>query len=68
MEPNHPARNDGMGEYETEHYRNACYMVDLEDRTESRGRAFKWIRIRDAAELKEGACDLKDWLQHNLEC
>jgi hypothetical protein len=54
-----------LQEYETDHYREASCLIQLEDGTEKIGRTFKWNE--DFSLLREGSFELKDWLQEKLE-
>jgi len=60
-----PKEKRRLQEYETDHYREARCLIQLEDGTEKIGRTFKWNE--DFSLLREGSFDLKDWLQEKLE-
>lgn len=60
-----PKEKRRLQEYETDHYREARCLIQLEDGTEKIGRTFKWNE--DFSLLREGSFDLKDWLQERLE-
>jgi hypothetical protein len=60
-----PKEKRCLQEYETDHYREARCLIQLEDGTEKIGRTFKWDK--DFSLLREGSFDLKDWLQEKLE-
>jgi gamma-glutamyl AIG2-like cyclotransferase len=60
-----PKEKPCLQEYETDHYREARCLIQLEDGTKKVGRTFKWDE--DFSLLREGSFDLKDWLQEKKE-
>jgi gamma-glutamylcyclotransferase (GGCT)/AIG2-like uncharacterized protein YtfP len=51
--------------YETDHYKNVACLIKLQNRSEVIGRTFVWNG--EAADLKEGKFDLRDWQMKRLE-